>query len=414
MDKITFFDVETPNRYNDKICAIGLVHWVNGERLVSKEWLVNPECTYDAFNVRLHGISPQMTATAPAFNELWQEIAPYFESALVVAHNAAFDVGVLKKVLEAYQIELPSFKYACTVQMAKGRLPKQPFNLAALSQTLNVTLTRHHNALADTLACEGIYWHLVAMKPLLKKEIKAFGIPLIKAQTPSKTFAFQVKHHGTRGMWFGFDHIGMLTSLYAINGKSHIYIIDTYLGPDIMAAVDLELHQAFGPKPKIIINTHSDWDHIWGNCRYEDTLIIGHTLCRDKVLKEGLGQLEVNGHQKGLALGNVKIVAPNLTFEDRLVFDEDEIIVWHTPGHTEDSISIWDARDQVLVVGDNLEWPNPVLQWTNIGRYIETLEAYYAFKTQAIVSGHAPISGSEILSANLGYLRQELSNPKWG
>ena len=401
-ERITFFDVETPNRYNHRMCSIGIVHWVNGQQVLAKEWLVQPDCDFDSFNVRLHGISPQMVVKSPNFKEVWPEISGYFDNTLVVAHNAAFDVGVLTKVLEAYAIAPPSFHYACTVQMAKRRLPKQPFNLAALSQSLNVLLSKHHNALADTLACEGIFRHLVGFKPLKPVDYKAYGNP----DTQKVAVTVTGKRVGSRGMLFSFDHIGMATTVYAINGIDVIYIIDTYLGPEIMEAIDQALHKAFGLKPKVIVNTHHDWDHIWGNCRYRDSMIVGHELCKEKILSEGPKQLEAYGVQKQLAMGRVVIEPPNVTFTEKITFEKDKLTLWHTPGHTADSISLWDAVDRVLVAGDNLERPCPVMQWNRIDLYENSLKDYLKLPIQFVITGHTDVETIGLIEENLNWLKQ--------
>lgn len=418
-ERITFFDVETPNRNNHRICSIGIVQWENGHQVLAKEWLIQPECPFDSFNVRLHGISPQMVAHAPNFKAAWPELQPFFEGALVVAHNAAFDMGVLTKVLEAYGLEQPSCHYACTVQMAKRRLPKQSFNLAALSASLGVVLSRHHNALADTLACAGIYRHLVALKPLRAVDYKAYGPSTPKstgqALTDGQALTAGVSDKpllvgetvGTRGLLFSFDHIGMRTNVYAINGSDVIYIVDTYLGPDIMAEIDRALHAAFGPKPKIIINTHHDWDHIWGNCRYRDQWIVGHERCKELIGTEGPKQLLENGEGKGLTLGTVVLTPPNLTLTDRINFEADGLTVWHTPGHTADSISIWDTLDKVLVAGDNLERPHPFTQWSQLDVFERSLESYLALPIAHVITGHTGVEGKALIEENLAWLRQE-------
>ena len=48
------------------------------------------------FNIQLTGISEKTVADAPAFPDLWAEIEPIFSSGILVAHNAVFDMGVLK------------------------------------------------------------------------------------------------------------------------------------------------------------------------------------------------------------------------------------------------------------------------------------------------------------------------------
>ncbi len=104
MEKIVAFDVETPNYNNDRMCSIGICIIEHGEIVQSQHILVNPECDFDYRNIQIHGITPSDVAEAPTFPEIWEAIAPFFRENLVAAHNATFDLCVLRKVLQAYGI----------------------------------------------------------------------------------------------------------------------------------------------------------------------------------------------------------------------------------------------------------------------------------------------------------------------
>ncbi|MCR5602199.1 MAG: exonuclease, partial [Lachnospiraceae bacterium] len=99
------FDVETPNRYNNRMSAIGISVIENGA--ITEEFFsyVNPETYFDFFNIRLTGIDKYTVADAPSFPELWPKIEPVMSSGIIVAHNAVFDMGVLKKCLNDYGIQ---------------------------------------------------------------------------------------------------------------------------------------------------------------------------------------------------------------------------------------------------------------------------------------------------------------------
>ena len=61
--------------------------------------LVDPETYFDYFNVKLTGIDERVVANAPNFPKLWLQIEPLMPSGLLVAHNAVFDMNVLKRCL---------------------------------------------------------------------------------------------------------------------------------------------------------------------------------------------------------------------------------------------------------------------------------------------------------------------------
>ena len=121
------FDVETPNSANDRISAIGVTVVERGAVVEQHDYLVNPETRFASFNVALTGITPEMVADKPAFPQLWQELEPIFDSGLLIAHNAPFDMSVLAKCLRDYGIRWrPNVPYACTCQMSRRLLPQLP------------------------------------------------------------------------------------------------------------------------------------------------------------------------------------------------------------------------------------------------------------------------------------------------
>lgn len=152
-NRFIVFDTETPNCRNNRMSAIGISVVENGQITEEFYTLVNPEAEFDAFNIRLTGITPESVETAPTFPQLWQEIQPLFESGMLVAHNAPFDMGVLAKCLDAYCIHWrPWARYVCTVRFARSALPGMPnYKLNTLCQELSIPLD-HHNAGSDAHA----------------------------------------------------------------------------------------------------------------------------------------------------------------------------------------------------------------------------------------------------------------------
>ena len=156
MSRFIVFDVETPNRYNNRMSAIGID--VIEEGVIVNEYysLVNPEQPFDYFNTRLTGISEETVAGAPTFPELWGEIEPLMSSGLLVAHNAMFDMNVLKKCLCDYQINWkPYVRYTCTVQLGRRLQPGVSHKLNDVCDRLGICLN-HHQANSDSRACAEI------------------------------------------------------------------------------------------------------------------------------------------------------------------------------------------------------------------------------------------------------------------
>ena len=214
----------------------------------------------------------------------------------------------------------------------------------------------------------------------------------------------KVQEIGTRGLLFTFDD-PYKTNLYAMNGEKFLFICDTFLGPDSMNEVIVELKKkGFFPKPVIVFNSHHDYDHIWGNQCFKDSIIIAHELCLEKI--EMIGKKDLD-YYKDHMKGNVQLTLPNVIFKDRVFFEEEGVEFYHTPGHTEDSSSCFDHIDEVLFVGDNLETPLPYIRILDISEYITTLEEYLAREPMIILSGHDDVMFTdEVLKENLNYLKE--------
>ena len=152
----TVFDVETPNRLNDRMSAIGITVIGGGEIVDEFYSLVNPETHFDYFNTKLTGISADTVNGAPTFPELWKKIEPYLSDGILTAHNAVFDMGVLKKCLTGYGIEWKkSAKYLCTVKIGRACLPDMSHSLDVMCEHYGIALD-HHQAASDSRSCAEI------------------------------------------------------------------------------------------------------------------------------------------------------------------------------------------------------------------------------------------------------------------
>lgn len=154
--RIIAVDVETPNGRDAAICQIGIVVAEYGEITKTESYLVDPEVPFDPVNISIHGITPADVIGAPSFAALWPKIAGYFTGSVIVAHNAAFDLGMIAGTLTRYGIPVPEITYCCTVQMARRRFARETYGsyrLDTLCAAFDIPLTDHHDALCDALAC---------------------------------------------------------------------------------------------------------------------------------------------------------------------------------------------------------------------------------------------------------------------
>ena len=170
------FDVETPNANSDRMSAIGITVIENGAISETFFSLVNPETHFDPFNTRLTGISAETVRGAPNFAALWPTIEPLLSRGILVAHNAVFDLGVLKQCLHAYGIVWkPRVPYLCTVQIGRRLLPGMRHRLDVLSAYYGIDLD-HHKADSDSRACAEILLRYQASGAQLQDYLKFFTL----------------------------------------------------------------------------------------------------------------------------------------------------------------------------------------------------------------------------------------------
>ena len=176
MSRFVAFDVETPNRMSNRMSAIGITVMENGEITDTFYTLVNPETHFDAFNVQLTGISEKTVKDAPVFPEVWAQIEPMMSSGLLVAHNAVFDMSVLKKCLHDYGIDWrPYVRYLCTVQMGRRLLPGMSHKLNALCDYYGIGLD-HHQAASDSQACAEILLRYLDSGADMRQHIRTYSL----------------------------------------------------------------------------------------------------------------------------------------------------------------------------------------------------------------------------------------------
>lgn len=142
-------DFETANEKRYSPCAVGVVV-ANGDRIVDEYYsLINPLTSFSSFNTYIHGIKEEDVQDAPTFAELWPVLRGYLQDRLVIAHNASFDMSVIRNTLDHYNLEYPEMDYLCTVNISKKTWPdlyNHKLNTVAEHHGI---LFEHHHALED-------------------------------------------------------------------------------------------------------------------------------------------------------------------------------------------------------------------------------------------------------------------------
>ncbi len=216
---------------------------------------------------------------------------------------------------------------------------------------------------------------------------------------------------GSRGMVFTFSDPYHF-NVYVIIGNRCMFICDTFCGPDPMEEIIESLKgHGFDTKStrRIAFNSHHHYDHIWGNSVFSEDTILAHEACKELIHQHGEESLrKYRDHAKG----EVELTYPNVLFYQRIEFPEEQVVFFHSPGHTEDSASCLDLKDKVLFVGDNVETPIPFFYQPSFKAYETTMREYASLKWKTMIASHDPIlEDDRLLKRNLEYI-QELSTWK--
>ncbi|MDN6300848.1 MAG: 3'-5' exonuclease, partial [Micrococcaceae bacterium] len=155
----TAIDFETANGFRGSACSVGVTRVRDGGIVDEAYWLMRPPEGFDHFdprNVQIHGITADMVATAPRFGEVFPELASFIGADTVVAHNAAFDLGVIRSALEVSELAGPAYDFACPVKLARKTYSLQSYSLPFVAEAAGSPMENHHDALADARACASI------------------------------------------------------------------------------------------------------------------------------------------------------------------------------------------------------------------------------------------------------------------
>jgi DNA polymerase-3 subunit epsilon len=172
-------DFETANSYRGSPCAVGLAKVIDGRVAQTRRFLIRPPLGYDGFdpfNVEIHGITAAMVRDQPRFADRLPEMLTFAGGLPLVAHNAAFDMGVIRDACAASNLPWPTVSYACTLVFSRVVWRLLSYSLPWVADAARVPLEHHHDPDADARAAADI---MVA----ISKELGAGSLEAIAAAT---------------------------------------------------------------------------------------------------------------------------------------------------------------------------------------------------------------------------------------
>lgn len=160
----TAIDFETANSFQGSPCAVGVVKVRGGHVIAQHNVLIRPPAAvghFSAFNTNIHGISEADVQDAPAWADVLAWLVDFIGEDIVVAHNAGFDIGVIRYACIAEGTEWPELRFLCTLLISRRALSLASYTLPYVAESCGVQLENHHNALADAQTVVQIVAELV-------------------------------------------------------------------------------------------------------------------------------------------------------------------------------------------------------------------------------------------------------------
>ena len=147
-------DVETTGlspAYGHRICEVACLRARGGAELDRFESLVDPGRPVSPGAYRVNGITPEMLEGAPTFAAVTDSLLRLMEGAVLVAHNAPFDLGFLAAELElARRPPLPSgIAVVDTLSLVRRAYRFSSNSLPVVAAALNLGSAPTHRAMSD-------------------------------------------------------------------------------------------------------------------------------------------------------------------------------------------------------------------------------------------------------------------------
>lgn len=206
-----------------------------------------------------------------------------------------------------------------------------------------------------------------------------------------------------------------MVDTFIVVTERYVVLVDTVINPTTARQMlDYARPHLVDGRQLLVINTHADYDHAWGNQLFvgpdaeAPAPIIATRLCAEMMRgEEGLPRLEQLRAAEPAIFDEVVLTLPTVLFDEQLTIDGGDLTLelFATPGHTVDHISIFIPGIQTVLAADAAELPFP------LARHIEGIPAMRAslarlaaLEAKWVLYCHAPETiGPALLDANVRY-----------
>lgn len=211
------FDIETTgfNPQKEDLLEIGAVKIKGGKIIGEFKSLIRPGKAISAEIQKLTGITPEMVREAPLPEVILEQFNNFCDGAVLVAHNARFDVGFIKGKYQQYFGRNFNPVFLDTLGLARSLWPNfKSYRLNAVAKELGIKLENHHRAVDDALCAAEI------LQKALEK-ISGRGFEQL-AQLNSLLKEMNVEHLKTYHIIILVKTQSGMKNLYRLVSESHL------------------------------------------------------------------------------------------------------------------------------------------------------------------------------------------------
>jgi len=207
---------------------------------------------------------------------------------------------------------------------------------------------------------------------------------------------------------------GPLVDTFIIISERYVVLVDTLINRRTAEALLEIARPHLAGRQLLIVNTHADWDHAWGNHVFAGPSaalpapILATRCCAERLRSEEARRklAKLRAGEPG-RFDDVLLTPPSVLFEQRLVIDGGDLTLelFATPGHTPDHISVFIPEIRTLLPGDAAELPFPFVESAAaMPTMRNSLARMAALDAEMALYCHAPVdSGPGLLRQNMAY-----------
>ena len=147
-------DIETTGlspRAGNRICEIAVLRVKGGRKVGSFESLVNPERPISRGASFVNGITDDMVRNSPKFGEVVNDVLGLLNDAVIVCHNAPFDLGFIAHHMQGINLPLLNNPVVDTLKLARRHYNFSSNSLGSIARELCITVRNEHRAMGDVL-----------------------------------------------------------------------------------------------------------------------------------------------------------------------------------------------------------------------------------------------------------------------